>query len=263
MNGGSEPASASEETDPQAGEGGSAKANPQVDPRALPVERRVRWSRAWRVIPSRYPPIQLFERLGDPSEWDAIAAIEGLTNPRVRQEIGEISVVPVAERVSGPGASWVMASFTHIGHPSRFSDGRYGVYYAARTRATAIEETAWHMGRFYSATREAPLDVDMRTLVGRLDGTFHDLRDDPRFAAVHDPGDYTAAQSLGRRLRDAGSNGVVYASVRHPGGECVGAFRPKAVPIPTQGSHLRYHWDGRRIDRYFDYGEDQWVERPA
>ena len=77
-----------------------------------PPVRRVRWPEAHRIVPSRYPPVQLFERLSpDPGEWETLAEIESLTNPRIRDEIGEIHLVPVEERVSGPGASWVMAPF--------------------------------------------------------------------------------------------------------------------------------------------------------
>jgi hypothetical protein len=39
--------------------------------------RRVRWTRAWRIIASRYPPIHLFERLTPyPAVWDALIALE-------------------------------------------------------------------------------------------------------------------------------------------------------------------------------------------
>jgi RES domain len=227
-----------------------------------PPQRRVRWHEAHRILPSRYPPIQLFERLtDDPAAWEMLAEIESLTNPRVRDEIGEIRLVPPAERVSGPGASWVMASFTHISpHGSRFSDGSYGVYYAARELPTAIAETVFHLGRFYAATADLPHAETMRVLIGRLDAGFHDLRGGHAvWAAVLDPDDYTASRALGRRLRAAGSNGMVYPSVRRAGGQCVGAFRPKAVGLPIQARHLQYAWDGRRISRYFDYAEDRWV----
>jgi hypothetical protein len=41
-----------------------------------PPERRIRWPAAHRILPSRYPPIQLFERLtGDPAEWEILAVI--------------------------------------------------------------------------------------------------------------------------------------------------------------------------------------------
>jgi hypothetical protein len=67
--------------------------------------RRVDWPQAWRVIAARYPPITLFERLTpDPAVWEALIALEQLTNPRVRDEIGDIALVPPEDRVTGPGA---------------------------------------------------------------------------------------------------------------------------------------------------------------
>jgi len=229
-----------------------------------PPVSRVRWREAHRIIASRYPPIQLFERLtDDPAEWEILAGIESLTNPRVRDEIGEISLVPPEDRISGPGASWVMASFTHVNpHGSRFSDGGYGVYYAARELVTAIAETTFHMGRFYAQTGDPPHGEDMRVLTGRIDAYFHDLRGNSHWSACLDPDDYAASRALGGRLRAAGSNGLVYPSVRRRRGQCVGAFRPKAVGRPVQGRHLRYHWDGARISRYFDYAEERWVTLP-
>jgi hypothetical protein len=207
----------------------------------------------------------LFERLTDsPGEWEILAEVESLTNPRLRDEIGEIRLVPVEERVSGTGASWVMASFTHLNpQGSRFSDGSYGVYYAARELETAIAETTFHLGRFYAATGDPPHAEDMRALSGRIDARFHDLRGgNPRWRACLDPDDYSASRALGQSLRAAGSNGVVWPSVRRTGGRCLGAFRPKAVGIPVQDRHLRYHWDGRQISRYFDYAEERWVSLP-
>jgi hypothetical protein len=231
-------------------------------PTEEPPVRRVRWHEAHRILPSRYPPIQLFERLtDDPAEWETLAEIESLTNPRIRDEIGDIHLVRPADRVSGPGASWVMASFTHRNpNGSRFSDGSYGVYYAARELPTAIAETVFHLGRFYSATADPPHGEAMRVLIGRIDASFHDLRgNEPAWARFLDPDDYTASRDLGWRLRTEGSNGVVYPSVRRAGGQCVGAFRPNAVGLPIQGRHLQYFWDGTRISRYFDYLEDRWV----
>ncbi|HEX6141152.1 MAG TPA: RES family NAD+ phosphorylase [Geminicoccaceae bacterium] len=227
----------------------------------LPPQSRVRWSHAWRIIASRYPPIQLFERLSDdPADWEALAEVESLTNPRIRDEIGAIRLVPAEERVAGPGASWVMASFTHLSpHGSRFSDGSYGVYYAAHELPTAIAETVYHMGRFYGLTRDPPHGEDMRVLTGAVATSFHDLRGQPAFAACLDPEDYGPSRALGAQLKARGSNGVVYPSVRRAGGQCLGAFRPKAVGLPRQERHLRYHWNGERIDRYFDYAEDRWI----
>jgi hypothetical protein len=238
-------------------------AAPGAAPEAPPPKRRVSWRKTYRAIPTRYPPISLFERVADPEDWDALIEIESLTNARIRDAIGEIALVPPRERVSGPGASWVMASFTHVGPPSRFSDGTYGVYYTARTLACAVAETAYHWARFYAATAEAACDLDMRLLVARIDAALHDIRGgprEPRWRALHDPDDYAASQRFAAALREQGSAGLAYDSVRLPGDQCVAAFTPRVVKqMPRGDRFLLYHWDGERIARYYDYAEDGWV----
>ncbi len=225
---------------------------------ATPPERRIRWAKAHRAISSRYPPIDVFERIADPRDWDALFAIESLTNPRVREQWGEISLVPPDERVSGEGASWVMSAFTHIGRASRFSDGTFGVYYAAQALETAVRETAYHLGRFLSSTAEPRgTELELRVLVSiGLDHRYHDVRG--AYPELHAPDDYAAPQALARALRAAGASGIAYDSVRDPGGHCLAVLRPKAVPVPIQGPHLRYHFDGARIDRYIRIGDERW-----
>jgi hypothetical protein len=41
---------------------------------------------------------------------------------------------------------------------------------------------------------------------------------------------------------------VIYASQRHPEGQCVGLFYPDLASNAVQGRHLDYHWDGARVD---------------
>lgn len=227
-----------------------------------PGQRRVRWLQATRIIASRYPTIDLFERVSsDSAVWDALIAAEMLVNPRVRDEIGEIHLVPPEERVSGPGATYVMAAFTHLNpRGSRFSDGSYGIYYAGREFETALRETAWHFGRIAADSRDGVRYEDMRVLSGKIDARFHEIEtlSPAAQARLLDSDSYAASQLFGARLREAGSNGLVYPSVRHPGGRCVAAFRPKAVDLPVQTKHLQYHYDGQRVVRYFDYEEETW-----
>ena len=72
-----------------------------------------------------------------------------------------------------------------------------------------------------------------------------------------DPDSYAASQAYAKTLRTGGANGVVYPSVRHEKGQCLGAFRPRAMGIPRQERHLKYRWNGERVDRYFDYASDR------
>lgn len=226
--------------------------------------RRVSWPQAWRIIASRYPPIHVFERLtADPAVWDALVALEQMTNPRVRDEIGEISLVDPADRVTGAGASYVMAAFTHVNaRGSRFSDGSFGVYYAASSLEAAVSETVYHFEIFARDAEDPPRMEDMRVLVGSVDAAFEDVAalDEPERARVLDPASYAHSQPYAVQLREAGSDGLVYPSVRHPGGECIAAFRPRAVGLPRQERHLKYRWDGHRVSRYFDYARDAWVK---
>jgi hypothetical protein len=235
---------------------------PPAPPGPEPRLRRVSWAQATRIVASRHPPIDLFERVSaDPAVWDALIAAEALVNPRVRDEVGEIHLVPPEERVSGPGASYVMAAFTHRNPKgSRFSDGSYGVYYAAREFRTALRETAHHFARFASDSQDGPRYEDMRVLVGRIDARLHDVASLPPAErdTILDPNSYAASQPFAAALKDAGSPGLAYPSVRDPGGQCAAVFRPKVVSIPIQTKHLKYHWDGRRVGRYFDYTTESW-----
>lgn len=94
-----------------------------------------------------------------------------------------------------------------------------------------------------------------------VDAEFHEVASLPPEArlAILDPDDYAAGRSLGARLREAGSNGVVYPSVRHAGGECISAFRPKSVHPPSPERRFRYHYDGVRVRRWFDYASGTWT----
>jgi RES domain-containing protein len=211
--------------------------------------RRIRWRTSYRIIPSRFPPIDLFERVADAGDLDAVIALESLTNDRLRDEAGDITLVPAAERVVGAGAGYVMAAFTHP-HPAggRFSDARHGAWYAARALATAVAESSHHRAAFLRATREAAMQLDMRVLEAAVDAGLHDVRGlRGSMPAVYDPDDYAASQALARRLRDAGSDGVAYDSVRHAGGQCVAIFRPRHVKRCRETLHLTYVWDGENI----------------
>ena len=225
---------------------------------------RLDWPQAWRVIASRYPPINLFERLtADPAVWDALIALEQFTNPRVRDEVGDIAIVPSDERVGGPGASYVMAAFTHINPKgSRFSDGSFGVYYAAAALETAIAETVFHFAAFARDSADPPRSEDMRVLVGTVTAEFEDVAALPaeEQRALLNPDSYVASQAYAKQIRATGANGVTYPSVRHAGGQCIGAFRPRAVAIPHEERHLNYRWNGERVERYFDYARDQWID---
>ena len=136
-------------------------------------------SGAVRIIRSLYPPIDLFEDIADPADWPLLISAEQKTNPRLMETIGTLDLVPQERRVGGPGASWLMAPFTHVSRerPSRFTDGNYGVLYAGKRFETALLETVHHHARFMARTREAPgWSSQFREILLDIDARLHDLR---------------------------------------------------------------------------------------
>ena len=227
----------------------------------IPPLSRVRWPRAYRLVRSAYPPLDPFDEIADPADRQLVSAAEAKSDPRVRDEVAAVHLVPPERRVSGPGARWAMAPFSHVSRdrPSRFSDGSYGVYYAGDRFEVALAETVFHFERFMAATDEEPATADYRELVSGIDAELHDLRDRDLFGAALDPADYTAAQSIARELRGShASDGIVYPSVRYAGGEAMGTFWPDVGGIPVAHRHLCYRWNGRRADAWLVYGEDHW-----
>jgi hypothetical protein len=208
----------------------------------------VTWRPCYRIIPSRFPPVGLYDRVADAADLDAVFAVENLTNPRLRHEAGDISLVPPVDRISGEGATPIMAAFTFLNpEGSRFSDGSYGVYYAGRSLDTSLAESRHHRERFLSRTQEDPIELDMRCYLAQLSGELHDVRGRTDITGLYDPDDYAVGQVLGRELKALEAWGVVYDSVRDPGGQCVGVFRPPILSACIQGPHFGYRWDGKRI----------------
>lgn len=210
----------------------------------------VGWPSYTRLINSAFPPIDLFEDIADPKDWALLAQAEGRTNPRLSQSIGRLDLIPRNRRVGGAGASYVMAPFVHCStdRPGRFHDGSYGAFYAGDSFETAVAETLHHVGRFLAATNEVPGWIaEMRELIGQIDTPLLDLRGGG-YAELLAPADYAASQSFAKSQRAQGADGIVYPSVRQTGGECIAAFWPAVMHVPTQGRHLRYHWSGARVD---------------
>ncbi len=171
-------------------------------------------------------------------------AVESLTNPRLRDEVGDIRLVPPEDRVYGDGASWIMAAFTHSpvdGNGGRFNRD-FGIYYCATEEAVAIAESSFHRARFLRDSRIEQAAQEMRVIRAQLGpALLHDVRHLVG-DAIYDPDDYGEAQKLGYALRDANSFGVHYQSVRTDG-ECYGVLRPRALSDAIHSRYLRYHYD--------------------
>ncbi|MEO8739273.1 MAG: RES family NAD+ phosphorylase [Casimicrobiaceae bacterium] len=210
------------------------------------LARRTQWRPSHRLVPSRFPPIGLFDRVARPEDLEAVFELEALTNDRVRDEIGTLALVPKEERISGPGTTPIMAAFTHLNpEGSRFSDGSFGVYYCAREVDTALAEVRYHQARFLRRTAEGPMRLQLRLYLADLDARLIDVR---KVAECHRPDDYAPSQQLGIALRAEARDGIVYRSVRREGGLCAAVFRPRLLRRCRQSKHYAFHFDGKDIN---------------
>lgn len=203
----------------------------------------------YRLIASRFPPVGFLEAIAGPEDGNLVAQLEGWTNDRLSTEAGILGRLSAEEWVANVSdAAVIMAAFCHP-HPGggRFTDATRGAWYAAFTVETAHAQCVHHRTAELAEVGVLETRVEMRQYLADFDADFHDVSgDDPAFAALHDPDSYEAAQAFGRELFAAGSNGIIYRSVRHPGGRCLVCFRPALVQCVRQGAHFEYRWEGRR-----------------
>jgi len=229
---------------------------------SLPITEES-WRKAYRIVSSRFPPVGVFDSVADPADLAAVFYVESLTNPRIREEMGQIELVPPDDRLAGEGTTPIMAAFTHLNPMgSRFCNSEFGVYYAANSQQTAIAETVFHIERWAHESNDPPTSFVVRVYIGRLNKRpYHDLRHkgDTCLEKHHypdlfdpDPKQYGPAQQLAAQLRKDGSWGILYNSVRDPDGECVAVFRPPALGVVRQGAHLAYCWNGQEVSEVLE-----------
>ncbi len=194
---------------------------------------------AHRLVPSRFPPIGLFDTVATAADLAAVMELAGWTNDRLVAE--RVARLPRAEWVYGrPNASVVMAAFLHAAPGGmRFNAGALGAWYAAATLATAAAEVAHHLRREAVARGEAETRRVFRQYVSVLEGTYLDIRGEQAAReAVYDPTDHAAGQALGEAVRAGDGAGIVYDSLRHAGGVNVVAYRPRLIGEVAQGEHF-------------------------
>jgi len=224
------------------------------------VSQRLRWTPGYRIIRTIYPPVDLFEDIADPADWELLVSAEAKLNPRIRDDIGNLALVPPVRRVDGPTASIAMGAFTHVStdRPSRFSDGSFGIWYCGERVEVALAETAHHFQRFMRATHEPGADADFRLLTCAVAGQMEGA---PEECLAKD--DWRPGQRFGRRARADGLDGVRYRSVRYPAGAAAAVFWPSCLTLPiTQTRQFRYRWDGVRMTHYLPHDATSWTPWP-
>src|SRR5580698_5271551 len=211
---------------------------------------RIRAKNTCRLIPSRYPSAGILDRIAAPEDLPFLFELESWTNDRISNECGLLHRIPREEWVAGkPMASVVMAAFCHP-RPGggRFNGPDRGAWYAARDMETSHAEVAYHRTLELAEIGVFETRMEMRLYLAAFNCIFHDVRaETSEHAPLRNPTSYAASQAFARELLAAGSNGVIYRSVRRADGECIACFRPRLVENVRTGGYFEYRWEGGRV----------------
>ncbi len=217
-----------------------------VVPKGLPVRADAR-CQAYRLVNSKFPPIDLFDDVADAEEFEILYQLQALTNPRLHNETGRLELIPRSEIPFGiPGCSYATAPFTHVNPAgSRFSDGSYGVLYLADSMETALVEVRHHQEQYWSNVEGLNFE---RFVFRGLSCQFNeagllDATSVPMSEPIYDADDYTHSRQFGRLLRQGGFPGLRYHSVRNPGQHCWALLTPRRVLSIIQTAHYEMIWN--------------------
>jgi len=206
------------------------------------------------ISEARHKPPVLQGLVDTDEEAVALAEIEGETSARLMAEREGSLALDRRELVFARhshdlrlcGQSHVNAAFAYTRSTgNRFNGGDRGAWYCAWASHTSAREVGFHrtrelgfIGRYEGEARYVEILADFI-------GDFPDLHGNPHPALDPDPEvGYPAGQRLADDLRRNGHRGLVYPSVRDPGGRCFVAFDPGIIQNVRPGASLRLVWRG-------------------
>lgn len=190
----------------------------------------------------------LFDDLSpSPEAWSAAQALEMAFKPHTHESHQPVIDRPFEE------ASYhdaIRFPFEHWAE-SRFSNGRYGVWYGADTLETTVHETVYHWlygllsdagwehltgikleRKIYQVHSQALL-LDFRALV-------------QHHPALVDPHSYRYTQQVGERIHREGHPGLLTRSARCQG-DIYAIFSPTVLSNPRNHSYLTYTLEDKSV----------------
>ena len=206
----------------------------------------------YRLIPSRFPPVNVYEGLIANDRMDELVAAENLTNPRlISQE--RISLSALGDAKADPRLqNWNLAPFAY-GNPdgSLFFGEDRPCMEVATDRQTALAVSVAKRETFLRSTQEAPIGLDMRMLCHPISGYFWDIRNLSMPASKLDQ---TTRREIGAKIPKS-AQGLLYRAAERPAGTCVAILTGDVLERSTQTTHFRYIWDGFRMSLLYAFDQ--------
>ncbi|WP_234810797.1 RES family NAD+ phosphorylase [Sphingobium herbicidovorans] len=128
----------------------------------------------YRLIPSRFPPVSVFDGLVANDRLDQLAEIEARTNPRLQSD--ERLRALYGDSGSPQLQNWNLAPFKYLNpEGSRFFPSTWPALELSDDQQTALAVAVARREGFLRRTSEAALGLDMRMLKTPVAGKFADL----------------------------------------------------------------------------------------
>ena len=210
----------------------------------------------FQLIPSRFPPIDVYERLGLPELRTAAQELEQRTNPRLLA-LRHIEKPPdPSHKDAHQYQNWNHAPFVYKNpEGSHFLGPALGVAEMSTDLDASLMLALFRREEFFSRTNEEGMGQDMRVLSRRVAGTLIDL------TAV-DPGLAQAERwKIGHEIFENGAAGIVYRRTGFGEHRFVSVFDGTILGRALQGAHYRFEWDGGIIRNIYDFGKGETISR--
>lgn len=184
---------------------------------------------------------------------NGIFELDNATNDRLLAESQLSPGIDARELVFGiPSYRIINATFCHPAPAgSRFNSSDRGAWYAGFELETSQAEVAFHKQLWLRETAWEEEEIaDYLDYLADFRADFHDLRAkelrrpglhaNTEYAEVLSPVSYAASQALAAELLRLGSSGIVYPSVRRPGGTRIACLRPVLVTHVRKGDTFTF-----------------------
>lgn len=201
----------------------------------------------FRLIPSRFPTVDVYRRIAAPSRWPILNEIELLTNTRQKERtaiLGSDVVDGAPPRLQ----NWNHAPFVYIDpEGSHLVSGAYGVMELGTTKSVALAMAVARREIFLSATAQPPHALEMRMLRHPLRGRFARLGD---LSKITQDERWVLGESLYQEW-----DGAVFDCPVASEGQTIAVFNSECLGKSIQGDHFRFWWDGSRIENIYNFNE--------
>lgn len=199
------------------------------------------------LIPSRFPTIDVFERIANGRSAD-FAAVESLTNPRLREKERLSRNLAPVDQNNPRFRNWNHAPFAYPNpEGSTFYAPDRNVLELAGDLQTALAIAVRRREVFLSRTSEPAIALEMRQLKRGVKGRFLDAQ------GWNGLVDLQQRLELGAHAIENGYDGILFNPPERPCATAFAILHPGCLAIPLQVEHFKFIWNGQKMTAIYTF----------